>query len=224
MLYIDNFLATKSIIRSMNTINPGIALAHFKILKTERLILRQITPEDVEEIFELLTNKEVNKHYGRPRANKLEDACKYIQKILTAINNNELCYWGICMKGEQKIVGTVCLWNPRLDEKTIELGYELLPQFQRKGIMQEVLPQVIRFAFEELKFEKIDAWPNVENERSLKLLEKHKFQRDNEAEQKINWEKEAAFYRENEKASKVKTMIYSLYAASSLASDFLSSL
>jgi len=183
-------------------------LITFPVLTTERLELRQIHCEDCDEIFRLLTDKQVNKYYARPRAANFEDARNYIEMILSATNKARLFYWAICFKGEPKLVGTICLWNFRKEERKAEIGYELLPEFQMKGIMKEAFKRVVDFAFETLPLKAIDAWPNAENYRAIKLLEDSHFKRDIEAENKIDWSKEAGFYRTNEEEKKVITVIY----------------
>lgn len=180
----------------------------FPTLITGRCELRQITLNDCNEIFQLLTDKEVNKYYGRPRAENFEDACKYVETIISATNKRSLFYWAIFLKDEPHLAGTVCLWNFRKEERRAEIGYELLPQFQRKGIMREALGKVVDFAFETLPVKAIDAWPNAENYRAIKILENYNFKRDTEAESKIDWSKEAEFYSTNEKEKKVTTVIY----------------
>lgn len=187
-----------------------VKLPAFPLLQTERLSLRQLTPEDSHAVFRLLTDEGVNKHYGRSRINSFEEACIYIEYINVGIAKHKLFYWAIELKDQPGLVGTVCLWNLRHETDTVEIGYELLPEFQGKGIMQEILPKVIAFGFDELQCKKIDAWPNLENERSIRLLEKNNFTRDREAERRIDWSKEPAFYRENEEAKRVATIIYSL--------------
>lgn len=172
--------------------------------------LRRLTPDDSQAVFRLLTDVEVNKHYGRPRAISFEEASTYIEYVNVGISKHKLFYWAIEFKDQPGLVGTVCLWNLRHDTDTIEVGYELLPEFQGKGIMREVLPKVIDFGFNVLQCKKIDAWPNLENERSIRLLEKNNFKRDAGAEKNIEWSKEPAFYRENEEAKRVATTIYSL--------------
>jgi len=162
-------------------------------------------------MYRLLTDKEVNQYYGRLRAGSYEEACTYIQYLNVGISKKKVFYWGICLQGEEKIAGTVCLWNMRKEQSIIELGYELLPECQRKGIMQEALPVVIDFAFNTLHYKKVEAWPSADNLRSIHLLVKYHFRRDREAEANIDWSKEAQFYRENEENRKIETTIYSLH-------------
>lgn len=179
-------------------------------LLTERLQLRPITASDSPEIFLLLTDPEVNKYYGRPRARNHEDTLKYIKSIEASVSKGDLFYWGIFFQHQSKIAGTVCLWNFRKEENRAEIGYELLPAFQGKGIMKEAMEKVLDFGFEVLQLATIDAWPESDNASSIKVLERCFFKRDFEAEKKIDWSKEAEFYRINEESEKTTTVIYSL--------------
>ena len=189
--------------------NAGNALIVPQLF-TERLQLRRITVSDSSEIFLLLTDPEVNKYYGRPRARNQQDALKYIESIEASVNKGDLFYWGIFFRDQCKIAGTVCLWNFRKEENRAEIGYELLPVFQGKGIMKEAMDKVLDFGFEVLQLATIDAWPESDNASSIKVLERCLFKRDFEAEKKIDWSKEAEFYRVNEESKKITTVIYSL--------------
>src|ERR1700739_2910268 len=98
----------------------------FPILETERLVLRQLDIGDENEIFQLRSDEGVNKFLDRPRANTLDDAKRFIEKIVKGINGNECLYWAITLKNEKKLVGTICLWNFSLENNSAEIGYELL--------------------------------------------------------------------------------------------------
>ena len=66
--------------------------------------------------------------------------------------------------------------SPFRDEKNIaELGFELFPQFQGKGLMQEALIKIMKYGFENLNLKKLEAYTNQENTSSIKLLERNKF-------------------------------------------------
>jgi len=51
----------------------------------------------------------------------------------------------------------------------------LLPEFQGKGIMQEVIPVVIKYGFEEMNLQSIDAEVDPNNTKSIMLMEKFGF-------------------------------------------------
>lgn len=80
--------------------------------------------------------------------------------------------WAITRIGEARLIGTVVYWNVVEEKQEAELGYELLPEYQGKGIMTEAVKKVIGFGFGDLKFKTIVAEPKKGNVRSIKLLEK----------------------------------------------------
>jgi len=129
----------------------------FPVLQTERLILRQLSMQDEKEIFLLRSDESVNKHIDRPRATSLKDAQEFIKKINDYVAANESLYWAINFKNDKKLIGTVCYWNICKAENRAEIGYELLPSFQGKGIMHEAISEVIEFGFQMMQLQTIEA-------------------------------------------------------------------
>jgi [ribosomal protein S5]-alanine N-acetyltransferase len=154
----------------------------FTTLTTERFSLRQLTLEDANEIFLLRSDERVNKYLDRPIAKNSDDAKQFINRINHDISNNELFYWAIAFKNNPKLIGTICLWNISEDETTAEIGFELLPEHQGKGIMQEVLPVVIKYGFEEMKLQSIDGEASPNNLKSIRLMKKFGFSFKNHSE------------------------------------------
>jgi len=99
----------------------------FPVLKTERLILRQLVNEDENEIFKLRSDKDINEYLDRPEAISVKDATAFIQKINRGISEDTWIYWAITIAENANMIGTICVWN--FAEKPIkaELGFELLP-------------------------------------------------------------------------------------------------
>jgi len=147
----------------------------FPLLRTERLTLRQLTLEDDNEIFRLRSDESVNKFLDRPIAKTIDDAIQFINKINKGIRKNELIYWAIAFKNHLRLIGTICLWNISEDRTKIEIGFELLPDHQGKGVMQEVLPIVIKYGFETMKLSSIEGEVDPNNLKSIKLMEKNGF-------------------------------------------------
>ena len=159
------------------------SLAGFPVLTTDRLRLRQLAHEDVNEIFLLRSDESVNRYLDRPKANSPEDAAAFIQKISNFIANGQSFYWAVEIKNQSTFIGTVTLFNFSEDNGSAEIGYELLPSYQGNGYMREALQAVIAFAFETAGFKKIEAITVAENISSCRLLEKNNFSRDEKAEQ-----------------------------------------
>jgi len=150
----------------------------FPEIKTERLFLRKIEKLDCDIILFLRSDETINKFIERPENRKTKnkaDAIKFIKEINIAFEKNKSISWGITLKNDSKIIGTICLWNFSQNNKIAEVGYDLNPKFHRKGIMSEALKMIIDFGFKELKLDKIEAFTHKENKNSKILLEKNGF-------------------------------------------------
>ena len=117
----------------MNKIN----FIPFPNLTTERLVLRQLKFEDENEICFLRSDESINKYIDRPKTATNEDARKFIDKINTGIERNDWIYWAITTKENDKLIGTICLWNFSHEKYIAELGFELIPEYQGKGICKK---------------------------------------------------------------------------------------
>jgi ribosomal-protein-alanine N-acetyltransferase len=150
----------------------------FPTLHTSRLLLRKFEDSDADVILFLRSDKTVTKYIERPESEQdktLDDALKFIKKIKDGIASNSFISWGICMPDDPKMIGSICLWNFSGDGKTAELGYDLHPQFQGKGIMSEALKSILNYGFMTLHLNMIEAFTHRDNEGSKHLLEKNGF-------------------------------------------------
>lgn len=145
------------------------------MLKTERLTLRQLVSSDDNEIFALRSNENVNKYLGRKPAKSIDDAKTFIQTINENIQSDGSFYWAVTLNGTGKLIGTICLFDFSDDNLKAEIGYELLPYCQGKGIMQEAISKVIDFGIQRIGLTSIEAYSHAENQHSTRLLEKLNF-------------------------------------------------
>jgi len=159
-----------------------INLNPFPQIETQNYLLRRLNSDDAETIFEIRSNKSIAKFLDRPLAKSLDDAMQFIAKIDAGISKNEVVYWGICDKRKNKIVGTITLWQISEVEKTAEIGFELLPEYQGFGVMQEVIPKVIEFGFSNLQLLEINGEVDSQNVKSIALMKKFGFKLKSELE------------------------------------------
>lgn len=144
-------------------------------LETERLILKPIDESNVEDILKIRSNKTTNQFVKRIPPKNNYDALDFILTIKKRVQNNETFYFGITYKNQQNLLGTICLYRFSEDRTEAEVGYELLPDYHRKGIMSEALSTVLNFGFNKLNLQEILAFTNKFNENSKRLLLKHDF-------------------------------------------------
>src|SRR5713101_5470150 len=152
-----------------------IQFTPFPELSTARFRLRQLMKDDENEIFALRSDDFINQYLDRPKANTLDDARTFISKIANGIAKNEAILWVVTPRDEARFLGTICLWKISREEAKAEIGFELLPENHGKGIMQEVIPKILQFGFEEMKLETIEAELSPRNLKSVRLLEKNNF-------------------------------------------------
>ena len=149
----------------------------FPVLKTERLTLRQLLNSDDNEILALRSDENVNKYLDRKPAKSIDDARTFIQAVNQNIKRNDSLYWAITWNSTGKLVGTICLFDFSDNHAKAEIGYELLPEFQGKGVMQEAISKVLDYGLQHIGLKSIEAFTHLENQSSTRLLEKFNFKK-----------------------------------------------
>lgn len=145
------------------------------MIETERLQLKEINENHVEDIFKIRSNEVINQYVQRNSPKNNYDALQFILTIKERTKDNQSFYWGISLKDQSNLIGTICLYNFSEDRKVAEVGYELLPDYHRQGIMSEALKAVLDFAFDDLHLHEVLAMTNKFNENSKGLLLKYDF-------------------------------------------------
>ncbi|MEO5890208.1 MAG: GNAT family N-acetyltransferase [Ferruginibacter sp.] len=163
---------------------PNLNFVPFPELITERLLLRQLTPGDAQEIYTLRSDEGINKFIDRLKAVSIADAFDFIAKINDKIINNEGVFWAIALKNNPVLIGTICYWNFLKEDNSAEIGYEMLTAFHGRGIMQEAIEKIIHFGFDNMQLERITAFSHRDNDSSIRLLENNNFTRNEKPEQK----------------------------------------
>jgi [ribosomal protein S5]-alanine N-acetyltransferase len=147
----------------------------FKNLESSRLILREITIDDAQEIFDLRSNPETMKYVPRPLATSIDDALAHIKIIREKIETNEGINWAITIKGNPKFIGIIGHYRIKWEHFRSEIGYMLLPQYHGQGIITEAIALMIDYGFNDMKMHTIEAIIDPRNIASARVLEKNGF-------------------------------------------------
>ena len=151
--------------------------SRFPILKSERITLREVKKADAEFIHFMRSDPRVNEFVDRPGTENIKDAEFFIEQRYQAFFHKEAIYWGIELNTNGFMIGSVTLWHLDLEEGQGELGYDLHPSFQHRGLMSEAIKEVLNYGFNMLQLKKIVAFTSAENKPSQKILEKFEFTR-----------------------------------------------
>ena len=145
-------------------------------LETDRLILREIRPDDVDAVFNCWMQDENVSRYMYWKASKnIEDAKDFVSFELGNLENDIWNRWMIVLKSTQEMIGT-CLLFFNDDEDHWDISYNLGTAFWGKGYMTEAMQAVMQYAAEEIQVREIWTSYAAVNHASGRVLEKLGFQ------------------------------------------------
>lgn len=136
------------------------------IIETDRLLLRQYTYDNIDDIVEGLNNINVTKWLqGAPYPYTKEDAKNFIKKSL----DNNLYNFAIVLKSENKVIGGTQLTNIDFHNGTAGGGIWINEKYWGKGYGTEAFGARIKYAFEELGLRRLENGYFKDNEKSHKM-------------------------------------------------------
>lgn len=147
---------------------------------TERLMLRKLTNEDVDNIFLLDSNPEVMKYVGVPPTTEKGESARMLENIINQYQNNGTGRLAVIEKETSQFIGWsgIKLLTDEVNgfKNVYELGYRFLPEFWGKGYATESALASLDLGFNQLNAEKIYAYADVDNQSSNHVLTKLGFE------------------------------------------------
>jgi [ribosomal protein S5]-alanine N-acetyltransferase len=153
-------------------------------LETDRLILRKLTQDDVDNLVQLDSDPEVMRFINGGIATTREAiANEFLPYAIGYYNKSKnLGFWAIVERQNQEFVSWIFL-RPEIDFKllqqlnlaepdAVELGYRLRQQSWNKGYTTEVAQALISKSFTDSDINQIVAWALTENKASTKVMAK----------------------------------------------------
>lgn len=144
--------------------------------ETNRLILREILPTDVDGFFELDADPDVHRYLaGQPVQNK-QQAVDAIQFIRQQYIDNGIGRWAVIDKKTNAFMGWAGLKliteiiNDHIN--FLDLGYRLIKKYWGQGIATEAAHASLKYAFETLQANEVYAHAHAENTGSNRVLTK----------------------------------------------------
>ncbi|MGL5955840.1 MAG: GNAT family N-acetyltransferase [Brevinema sp.] len=109
-------------------------------IHTERLILRKFHQNDIDSLFELLSDREVNTFLPWFPLNTLSETEFFLKERFLVYYQLPKGYrYAICKKTDDKAIGYVWLSN----QENHDLGYALKKEFWHQGIVTEAVQAVV---------------------------------------------------------------------------------
>ncbi len=162
----------------------------FPVITTERLVLRRITKDDVNELFEMRSDEEIMRYICKPKPKSPDDVLPLVDKIDGLIKSNEGIAWAMTIKGAPKLMGHISIHVIIKEHYRAEVGYMMQRAYYGRGLMDEALKAVLDYGFNELGLHSFEANVSPENTPSRKLLEKNNFKQEAHFKENFYWEGE----------------------------------
>ena len=95
-------------------------------LHTERLLLRKLRADDLEDIFEYAVDPQVAEHTTWYAHRSHEDTQTFLSSVLEQYQKHQIAVWGIEHKDDRQLIGTCGHGLPVVQHARAELGYAFL--------------------------------------------------------------------------------------------------
>lgn len=151
---------------------------HFPHLETDRLILRQMTPADVNDLLRHFGNPEVVRFIDAQPIKTLDQANEWLRWMGSFFSASDGLRWGVERKTTGEFIGSAGLHSWNREANYAEIGYDLTPPHWGQGYATEVAQAIIEFAWEQMKLNRIEADVVSGNIASIRVLEKLGFRRE----------------------------------------------
>lgn len=140
-------------------------------LQTPRLFLRPLNEGDFADFYEYAQDPAVSGP-GMWRPYLSETVAREDFEHILSLYSQGLLWWALEHRPTGRMIGRceLAAYNP--DDARAELSYALNRQFWGQGLTTEAARAVLRYAFEEMRLNRVSAKVFADNSASVRLLEK----------------------------------------------------
>ncbi|QAY67556.1 GNAT family N-acetyltransferase [Paenibacillus protaetiae] len=155
----------------------------FPELRTKRLVLRQMTAADAEDLFGFYHDTKFKQYLDWHGPGSIDECVRMIGFWNNGFEEKIMLPWGISMHNNRELIGTIVIMPIRgtfedAPRYPFTIAYDLKTAFWNKGFMTEALTAALDFCKKETGLHRIQAEVLPENAASLKVLEKLGFRRE----------------------------------------------
>jgi len=137
------------------------------VLKSNRLILRPFTIDDIDDVYLYASDEIVTKYLTWPSYKDMSEIEEVVEKYY--IDKNGV--FAIELEAEQKCIGCIDL-RLCIEHNKADFGYVLNRKYWGKCYMTEALNLILNFSFSKLELNRVEATHYIGNEGSGRVMQK----------------------------------------------------
>lgn len=142
-------------------------------LESDRLILRRCTVLDAYEMYNnWASSPNVTKYLSWETNKNVNESRDILRSWSFNYVKQNFYQWMIVLKETSQVIGTIGVVNQKGELGYVEIGYCIGEPWWNKGIMTEAFKRVIKFFFEDVQVNRIEARHDIKNPGSGKVMEK----------------------------------------------------
>ncbi len=146
-----------------------------KILETERLLIRELQVADWPDVFEMNTSIAVMRLIGEGKIKtQAEEQSGFNHIIENYKEGTGLGVWAVATKTDTTFIGAASMTS-LAGTAQVQLGYRLKKQYWGQGYGTEIAKGLVEYGFNRLGLDRITATTNLDNQASIRVLEKAGF-------------------------------------------------
>ena len=152
--------------------------ARLPTLVAPRVQLRGMESRDLDDLFGVYSDPEVVRYWSHTAWPHRDEASIYLEAIERGFQAGDLFQWGIALRGDDRVIGTVTLYAIDHAQGRAEVGFALARGHWGHRYAQEALTVLFEHAFHALALRRIEADVDPRNLPSLRTLENLGFRRE----------------------------------------------
>jgi RimJ/RimL family protein N-acetyltransferase len=148
------------------------------MLRTERLDLRPLAPDDAASLLALKSDPVVMRYGSSPPWTELQTAIDDIQRDMDAMASGEFVQLGIERRADGALIGVCNLRDFDAQCRRAEVGYSLAAPAWGRGYANEAVRALLDWGFEHRNLNRVEADIDPRNAPSARALERLGFVRE----------------------------------------------
>lgn len=147
--------------------------SHIPQIETDRLILRRMMQTDAEDMHDYACRRDVTQHLTWDPHPSMLYTREYLAYVNAHYAAGDFFDWAVVERESGRMIGTCGFTRFHCEADCAEIGYVIHPAFWGRGIATEAVGAVIRFGFQRLSLNRIEAKFMEGNEASRRVMEKN---------------------------------------------------
>jgi [ribosomal protein S5]-alanine N-acetyltransferase len=148
----------------------------FPLLTTRRIRLREIVPTDAPDVFAFRRDPEEQRYNDPPLAHP-DEADALIERLAREYREHGAVRWGLALD-DDVVVGLFGFNSWDTTNRRASIGYDLKRSLWGRGLATEAMRSILRFGFEEMELNRVEAHTDAANVRSIRMLRRLGFWRE----------------------------------------------